>query len=159
MRHLCSLVIVAWGVSACSAGVDKATAEGGVVQFRSMLAAQRYHDIYAGAAQEFRQSATEPSAVRFLQAIHDRLGAVRASQEQGWQVNFTTGGTLVSLKYTTQFTSGSGTENFVYRMNGTAAQLMGYHINSLDLMAPAAAPLAPAPAASAPAKPGQIPGN
>jgi hypothetical protein len=117
----------------CSAGPDKAAAEGGVAQFHRMLDAGRYRDIYAGAGEEFRQSGSEQAATRFLAMVHDRLGAVRRADQRGWRVNFTTGGNLVNLSYSTEFASGRGTEDFVFRVRGASPSLVGYHINSMDL--------------------------
>jgi hypothetical protein len=131
-----SIVAAALGVaiSGCSAGQDKAIGEAGVVQFHQMLDAGRYHDIYAGAANEFRQSGSEQAATRFLAMVHDRLGPVRRADQRGWRVNFMTGGTMVSLSYSTQFASGRGTEDFVFRVRGGSPVLVGYHINSMDLI-------------------------
>ena len=83
-----------------------------------MVEAQRYHDIFVGAADEFRSGTSEAEGVRFLQMVHDRLGAVRSTTQSGWRVNFTPGGSTVSLNYNTQFASGAGTENFVFRIGG-----------------------------------------
>ena len=104
-----------------------------------MLDAGRYHDIYAGAANEFRQSGSEQAATRFLAMVHDRLGPVRRADQRGWRVNFATGGNVVSLSYSTQFASGRGTEDFVFRVRGGSPVLVGYHINSMDLIGAARA--------------------
>jgi hypothetical protein len=74
------------------------------------------------------------SFVRFLDAVHRKLGAVKEAKSQGWGVNYNTSGGTVTLTYQTQFANGSGTEQFVYR-TGSAPALLGYHINSTDLIA------------------------
>lgn len=119
---------------ACSATADKAAAESGVAQFHRMLANGEYDAIYSGAANEFRQSGSRESAVRFLRTVHERLGAMRRIDQQGWRVNFVSGGNIVNMRYATEFARGRGTEDFVFRVNGGSAQLVGYHINSTDLM-------------------------
>jgi hypothetical protein len=134
MRKLIVAAALGVAIGGCSAGQDKAIGEGGVVQFHRLLDAGRYHDIYAGAANEFRQSGSEQAAIRFLAMVHDRLGPVRRADQRGWRVNFTTGGTMVSLRYGTQFASGRGTEDFVFRVRGGSPSLVGYHINSMDLI-------------------------
>jgi hypothetical protein len=48
-------------------------------------------------------------------------------------VNYNNGFGSVTLNYQTQFASGSGTEQFVYR-TGAAPALLGYRINSTDLV-------------------------
>ena len=69
MRLAIAITAATLGIGGCSAGADRAAAEAGVVQFHQMIEAQRYHDIYVGAADEFRSAATEAEGVRFLQMI------------------------------------------------------------------------------------------
>jgi hypothetical protein len=133
----------------CSAGADKIAAEASVAQFHRMLDTGRYHDIYAVAGPEFRRAASEPESTRFLQTVHERLGRIRGSVEQGWRVNFTTAGNIVNLGYETEFSSGRGNETFVFRVSGGTAQLLSYNINSRDLIVNAS----PAPGASEPPGP------
>jgi len=128
-------------LSGCSAGQDKTAAEAGVAQFHRQLQAGDYHEIYRGAAAEFRQSGSENSAVRFLDTVNERLGAVQRANQQNWRVNFTSGGNMVILDYATEFAHGRGVENFVFRVQGGQAKLVGYHINSGDLISMPAAPL------------------
>jgi hypothetical protein len=134
VRKLIVAAALGLAMGGCSAGQDKAIAEGGVARFHQMLDAGRYHDVYAGAADEFRQSGSEEAATRFMTLVHDRLGAVRRADQRGWRVNFATGGSVVSLSYSTEFASGRGTEDFVFRVRGGSPSLVGYHINSMDLM-------------------------
>jgi hypothetical protein len=124
------IMAAALAASGCSAGADRAAAEAGVAQFHQMIEAGRYRDIYVNAADEFRRSTTEEDGIRFLRMVHDRLGAVRSTSSTGWRVNFTPGGSTVSLTYATQFVSGAGTEDFVFRIGGASARLAGYHVNS-----------------------------
>jgi len=149
MRKTMWIMAAALAVGGCSATRDKAAAEAGVVQFHQMLDAGRFHDIYAGAASEFRQTGSEQQEISVLQMIHDRLGAFRSSQQSGWRVNFGTGGNIVNLTYNAQFASAPGHEDFVFRVNGDAPQLVGYHVNSPALMGPGA------PAPGAPGKPSE----
>jgi hypothetical protein len=130
MRRIMAIMATALAVGGCSSGADRAAAEAGVAQFHQMIEAQRYHDIFVGAADEFRGATSEAEGVRFLQMVHDRLGPVRSTTPSGWRVNFTPGGSTVSLNYDTQFASAAGTENFVFRIGGANARLVGYHVNS-----------------------------
>jgi hypothetical protein len=149
MGKIISIIAAALAVGGCSATRDKAAAEAGVVRFHQMLDAGRYHDIYAGAAAEFRQTGSEQEEIGVLRMIHDRLGAFRSSQQSGWRVNYGTGGNIVNLTYNARFASASGHEDFVFRINGDAPQLVGYHVNSPALMGSGA------PTAAAPAKPSE----
>lgn len=153
MRGKAIIAIMAGlAIGGCSAGRDKAAAENGVATFHQMLDAGRYHDIYAGADPAFRSTASEAEGLRVLQMIHDRLGAFRSSQESGWRVNYGTGGNVVNLTYASQFASGAGTEDFVFRIEGNAPRLVGYHVHSPALTG-AGASGAGAPGPGAPAKP------
>lgn len=129
-------LLTTWSLAlaGCSAGQDKAAAEAGVQRFREMLGAGRYAEIYRSASEEFRQNGSEDSAVRFLQSVRERLGTVRNANQTGWRVNYGSGGSVTVLNYATEFERGRGTEEFVYRVNGAQPELIGYHINSNDLM-------------------------
>ena len=134
MRSIFAIAAAIMFLTGCSAGAEKAAAETGVAQFRQRMASGRYREIYSTSAQDFRQTSSERTAVRFLEQVGERLGPVRRSTQQGWNVTFGTNGTLVTLGYATEFARGRGTENFVFRVSGGTAQLAGYHINSMDLM-------------------------
>ena len=134
MRSIFAVIAATMFLTGCSAGAEKAAAETGVAQFRQRMASGRYQEIYSTAAQDFRQTSSEGNTLRFLEQVADRLGPVRRSTQQGWNVNFGTSGTLVTLGYATEFARGRGTENFVFRVSGGTPQLAGYHINSMDLM-------------------------
>ena len=149
MKKIMPIMAAALAVTGCSATRDKAAAEAGVVQFHQMLDAGRFHDIYAGAAPEFRRTGSEQEELGVLQMIHDRLGAFRSSQQSSWRVNYGTGGSIVNLTYNAQFASAPGHEDFVFRINGNAPQLVGYHVNSPALTASGP------PATGAPGKPSE----
>ncbi|HEX4737461.1 MAG TPA: hypothetical protein VH331_07860 [Allosphingosinicella sp.] len=121
-------------VAGCSAGKDEAAAAQAVVQFHHQLDAAQYEAIYDATTPEMKASTPKASFVRFLDAVHRKLGAVKDTKTQGWGVNYNTSGGTVTLTYQTQFANGSGTEQFVYR-TGSAPALLGYHINSTDLIA------------------------
>jgi hypothetical protein len=142
MRKMVPLMAAVLAASGCSAGDDRAAAEAGVAQFRQMMEAGRYHDIYVNAADEFRRSASEEDGTRFLRTIHDRLGAVRSASSTGWRVNLTSGGSTVNLTYDTQFALAAGNEDFVFLIGGANARLAGYHVRSPALIGAGA--LAPA---------------
>ena len=125
-------------LTGCSAEAETAPAENGVAEFRQLMASGRYRDIYSAAAEDFRQTGSETTALRFLEHVADTLGPVRESTKQRWRVTTGSSGTMVALGYTTEFARGRGTEEFVFRVSGGTAKLAGYHINSMDLMMPPA---------------------
>jgi hypothetical protein len=141
MRNLARIAAAAAGLSlaACSFGQPKDRAEAAVVEFHQMMDAGRFHEIYAGASDDLRRTATEAEFSNTLQLIHDRLGSVRQTTESDWRIEFSGGSDMVQIHYATQFASGRGDEEFIYRVSGGAAQLAGYHVRSPDLRTGAAA--------------------
>jgi hypothetical protein len=62
------------------------------------------------------------------------LGKTKSAEKRGWNVNYHTSGTFVTLTYKTSYVEGEADEQFVYRLEGTVALLAGYHINSNALI-------------------------
>lgn len=120
-------------LAGCSAAKDEAAAAQAVVQFHHQLDAGQFEAIYNATAPEMKANTPKASFVRFLDAVHRKLGAVKDVKPQGWGVNYTNDVGSVTLNYQTQFARGSGAEQFVYR-TGAAPSLVGYHINSTDLV-------------------------
>jgi HAMP domain-containing protein len=147
------------GLSGCGAMMrGKEQAERAVAEFRRQVDQGRFQDIYNASGPELKQTATEGEFTRMLGMVRDRLGAVRSTEEQGWNVNVANGGTVVNLTYQTQFAAGPATEQFIYRIEGERAVLIGYHVNSNALIGPAQAPEAPA-AEEAPPAPAEAEGG
>jgi hypothetical protein len=144
MRFLLLAVAALIGLSGCSISQDKAAAEAGVARFRQQLDAGRYQEIYRTGGPEFRGTGSEEAGTRFLQTVHDRLGAVRNAQQTGWRVNFNSGGSVAVLNYETEFARGRGTEEFVFRLAEGQPTLIGYHVNS-DALRSGSSPAAAAP--------------
>ena len=116
--------------SSCSLTKGKETGEHAVVKFHNQLNAGQYHEIYAQADEGFRKAGTEADAVALFEAVRRKLGTVKNSNETGWHVNATPGGTKVSLAYEVEFSEGKGTEEFVFQVSGDQALLFNYNINS-----------------------------
>src|SRR4030095_9755410 len=131
MRNLVLVAAICSSLASCSAGHDKAVAESGVAEFRRMMDAGRYSEIYTGGAAGFRPASSAQTALRSLEMGGTRLGPVRQSTQQGWNVNMGTGGHMVTLNYATDFTRGRGTESFVFRVTGARAKVAGYHVKSM----------------------------
>lgn len=150
MRKTILAPATALALAGCSAGAEKTAAEAAVTQFHQMLDGARYGDIYAATSPDFRQATSEAQFTDLLQRVH-ALGAVRGASETGWQVNYNTSGHMVTLHYTTQFASGQAREDFIYRVNGSTANLVNYTVNS-DA-APIAPPATPDPSTETPPPP------
>jgi hypothetical protein len=132
--RLCGLLVAAVLGAGCSSGQDLALAEAGIARFRELMAAQQFGQIYSEAADELKKATTEAELTRLLSAIDRKLGTVKGTEKNGWSVNYNASGTSVTLKLKTQFERGTGAESFVYRITGGKALLVGYHINSTELI-------------------------
>jgi hypothetical protein len=133
IRPLCAL-LAAILVAGCSSSEDLAAVRIQISHFRDLMAAQQFSRIYADASDDLKKSTTEKQMVDLLAAMEGKLGAAKDSQDNGWKVDFRTSGTVVTLSLKTQFERGSGIETFVYRFSGKEALLLGYNINSNDLI-------------------------
>src|SRR5579862_5726043 len=120
--------------SACSPIKDKQAAEASVKKFHAQLDAEQYHDIYTNASDDFQKSSTESDMTDLFRAIHRKLGAVQKSDETGFHINYTTDGEIITLNYSTPFVTGSGQEQFVWRVGHGQPFLVGYNVNSKELI-------------------------
>ena len=106
-----------------------------VAKFHRALDAGRAQEIWNSADPQFRGATQQAQFTKLIDAVHGKLGKVRASKQTGWNANATTGGTFVTLTMETTFERGSGVEQFVYRKgDGGHMALVGYNIQSQDMM-------------------------
>jgi Protein of unknown function (DUF4019) len=122
--------------SACTSFVkDTNLAEAAVSQFHSQLDAAQYAALYAAADTGLHNATSQADFTKLLDAVHRKLGTVRQANLRSWHTGYYVGqGATVTLVYDTTFSAGSGTEQFVWHIDGDRAMLYGYHINSNDLL-------------------------
>jgi hypothetical protein len=125
---------LALALAGCTMSADTKVAEDAVPKFHEMLDAGQFDAIYDGASDEFKRAATKQDFVALLAAVHRKLGASRSSSEKGWNVNYHTSGSFVTLNYATTYAQGEAHEQFVYRLESGQALLVGYNINSNALI-------------------------
>jgi len=77
---------------------------------------------------------TKQDFVDLLAVVERKLGAVKETTKNGWNVNFQPSGTFVVLGFKTQFEKGTGEETFTYRISNRDALRVGYRINSNALI-------------------------
>jgi hypothetical protein len=124
---IAALVVVG---NACSFTKGKEISERAVAQFHNQFNAGQYHQIYAQSDEGFRKASSEADTLALFEAVRRKLGTVTNSNQTGWHVNATPGGTMVSLAYDVEFSEGKGIEQFVFHIDGDKALLFNYHINS-----------------------------
>ncbi len=122
-------------LGACSASQDISLAQAAATHFHEMVSAGQFAQIYEQADDSFKKTTTAEQLARFLSTIDRKLGAVKTSASNGWNVNYNTSGTSVTLRYQTQFEHGTAAETFVYRFADGKSLLAGYNITSNDLIA------------------------
>ena len=134
VRRLYGLLVGAVLVTGCSSGQDLNLAQSEIERFRQLMTAQQFGQIYSEASDELKKTTGEQDMARLLTAIDRKLGPVKNAEKNGWNVNYNTSGTSVTLKFNTQFERGTGAETFVYRIAGGKALLAGYNITSNALI-------------------------
>lgn len=134
MNRQLNKLVVCFGVLlvfGCSAGEAKKSAEAEAVPaFHAQYDRSDFETIYKNARNEFREATSRDDFDKFISAVRRKLGKVKSSSRQTWNVNVGTGGTRIVLTYETEFEYGKGIETFTF-LNG---KLLGYNINSNTLI-------------------------
>ena len=119
--------------SALVQGRKLATAS--VRHFHQQLNAEEYEEIYREADEGFRAGQSHDELVKFLQAVHRKLGNAGHENQINIRVDTNTRGTFTTTWYNTSFVNGPASERFTWVTGGGALKLYGYHIESNALLA------------------------
>jgi hypothetical protein len=127
------VIILMWR---CARGASAAvqSAKQGIEHFHSQFNDGKFEDIYNGATEQFRSSTTKDQLLEFLSSVQRKLGRVVATGDPAYFINASTNGTFVTLTCQTDFVRGKAQERFVWILHGGRAELIGYHIESRDLI-------------------------
>ena len=112
----------------------KPAAEKAIAQFHDSYNQGKLDDIWKSADSAFRTALTEQKYGEFMGAVQGKLGKVTTTSNIGWNVRSFNFKTTVLMTQTTVFENGQGTESFTFAINGTNAVLVGYNIQSMDLI-------------------------
>lgn len=112
----------------------KKAAEQSVANFHALYDDGKFAEIYSAADAKFKGTTTEKEFREFLTAVHRKLGKVTQTSEAGFNIRTFNLTTTVVLTQTTTFEQGTGSEIFTFKMDGDEAVLVGYNINSKDLI-------------------------
>jgi len=127
-------VAMALVLGACSSSADFDRAKEGVERFHEMFNGGTFDAIYSEAGKEFQASTPRDEFLQFVEAVHRKLGKAGEAKLRGWNVNYNTSGSYVTLTYATHYDEGDASEQFVFNVGGGKASLVGFHINSKVLI-------------------------
>ena len=128
------LALAATMLAACNPVAQAEGAREQVDLFHERLNAGNEKAIWTNAGAEFREATSQGDFARLLGTIHKSLGDAGETSQVGVRVNTNTQGTFTMLQMDTQFEKGRGLETFVFRGSGDSLELVGYNINSPEMM-------------------------
>lgn len=129
MRRTMIVAAAAVALGGCSAAEQVEQAATQVKAFHAAFDADRMGVIWANTGPMMRAQTSETDFVTMLARLKQRLGAVQATKQVGWNVNYGNQGAIVTLAHETRFARGAAREQFVFQVNGSQARLAGYHVN------------------------------
>jgi hypothetical protein len=118
----------------CGSSEDLRIARDATTHVHAQMDSEQFADIYSQADNAFRAATKQKEFLDFMSAVHRKLGKVQNASQGGFFVNFSTSGTQVRLNYQTRFEEGDAREEFIWKIKGTEASLVGYQINSNALI-------------------------
>lgn len=122
-------------LTGCSESINgKPIAEAQIDIFHDQINANSFAEIYESAHQDFQSNTSKEITDKLFAAIRRKLGRVESFETINWSVNTHNTVTTVVLVSKTKFTDGEASETFTYRVDGEQASLIGYNINSLDML-------------------------
>ena len=121
-------------LAACNPFAQAEGAREQVDLFHERLNAGNDKAIWTNAGAEFREATSQEDFARLLGTIHKSLGDAGETSQAGMRVNTNTQGTFTTLQMETTFERGKGLETFMFRGSGDSLQLIGYNINSPEMM-------------------------
>ena len=130
------MTILAATVLAGCGGVfnGKGAAETAIAHFHALYNQGNLDEIWKEADPQFCAASTKPKYDEFMGAVERKLGKVVSSANAGWNVKTFNFNTTIAMAQNTVFEHGQGTESFTFAMSGTNAVLVGYNIQSMDLI-------------------------
>ncbi len=138
-RYILSLVLPLFVLMLAALGCQTLTngmpaAEKGVVTFHALMDDEKFSEIYDTSDERMKQSGPKEEIVEFLTAVRRKLGKVKSSTTENWQVQNYNMTSSIVLVQATEFENGKGNETFTFVIDGDSAKLSGYHISSNDML-------------------------
>jgi hypothetical protein len=112
----------------------KPAAEKAIAHFHDLFNEGKLDEIWKEADPAFRKASTRQKHDDLMNAVERKLGKVSSTATKTWGVRSFNFKTTVSMSQQTVFEKGQGTESFTFALDGTNAVLIGYNIQSMDLI-------------------------
>jgi hypothetical protein len=109
-------------------------AEPAVAKFRQQMSAGQFEQIYETTGAEFQKATSREKGVGLFAAVDRKLGKLQKSEQITWNVNTHNLTTLVTLVYNSRYAEGDATETFTVKVDDGKGEIIGYNIQSLDMM-------------------------
>lgn len=121
-------------LSACGLKEAYENSNAAVAQFHKGLDAEQYQALWQGSTPKMKQAMGEADFVKLMNAVHTKLGKVKASKQTGLNVNSTNGVTTVQAQMQTEFEKGKAQETFIFLQQDGRLLLQEYNIQSPELI-------------------------
>jgi hypothetical protein len=130
-------VILAFLMWQCGSALvqGRKLANAAVQHFHQQLNTEEYEEIYRSADEGFRTGQSHDELIKFLQAVHKKLGNAGDATQTNIRVDTNTQGTFTTTWYSTAFANGTAKETFTWTKGSGTLKLYGYHIESNALLA------------------------
>ncbi len=125
-------VLFAYFAWQCGSGMTAGArlSDGAVQRFHEELNSKDFDGLIDESDAAFQGSANREDLLRFLGAVHAKLGNALSSTRDNIFVNVGTNGTTIRTTYQTGFSNGHAVEVFLWRRKGNQLKLVGYNIQS-----------------------------
>jgi hypothetical protein len=133
-RAVVVLAVALLSLAGCAGNDSKQQAQAAIDVFHGQLNRGDFDAIWNGADEAFRKAAGRDSYDKFLGAVYRKLGRALHTTTNSWSVNSFNLHTSMMLVQHTEFEHGSGTETFTFAVSGNGVTLLGYFIQSMELV-------------------------
>jgi hypothetical protein len=126
-RHF--LCVSASLLGGCGSSETFRIAKEATIHVHAEMDSEQFTQIYSEADDAPRAAAKRQNFLDCISAVHGKLGWVQNASPNGFFVNLSTSGTRVRLNYQTKFDAGVAQEEFIWKIKGHQAGLVGNPIN------------------------------
>ncbi|MFC1462725.1 hypothetical protein ACFLQU_03880 [Verrucomicrobiota bacterium] len=135
MKKIAPAILACLVITGCgNITKGKAAAEAQVAAFHKNFNTQDFSAMVTNAHPDMLKVSSKTELTNLYSVVRRKLGKVTASETANWNVRTFNAVTTVILVQNTTFEEGKGTETFTFRMKKEKASLLGYNINSQDLI-------------------------